>query len=255
MRFLDTRLDPTLRTDADLANLAWFGAVGAVVGPPVLERVETAAELIAAFRHAVESEVPRVRAAGLDAALILGVDAASRPRRSHPEVFHHLEVLAASGTLAGIGPIDIDDSVALLGQVEIAARHRLPGVVRIPPLGGAAAVEHAFDAANRLGDARPVLVLDGCDYTSLRAALDADAWVTVDVSPGGQGCDAVDMLVRFGDAALRRAMLASGASPAFDVLAIPRAAARLLDGGVPRAAVERVVHGNTAALFGLPPSR
>lgn len=192
----------------------------------------------------------RVSALGLDARVALGLHGAARPRREHSELWSELDTLAAAPAVAALGPTDAFDTAALDAHLAIASRHGLPVVVRLTAGGAGQAVDRALDAA-AAADLEPGrVVFEGCDFTSIRRVFDRGALASIDVSPLGLELGGPELVARYGATAVARCMFGSGAGPALDVLAIPRAALALRDAGVDEADVDRVVRGNAARVFG-----
>lgn len=249
--FFDGALAPRLRTDHDLENLAYFGATGAVCTFALRGDFDSAQQWIHAIEGEVQRELPRVAAAGLDAAPTCGVTSVARPKRTHRELWAWLDDQLASRRFVGVGILDTAHSDALRIQMELAERHVVPVAVRVRAHVGAAAVDEVIDAAREAGLAAARLVLHGCDYTNIRRAFAAGANVALDVSPAGDREAAVDVVARYEEAAASKVIFAAAGQAPFDVLAMPRALDELAERGVDKGTIAAVATDNTRALYGL----
>ena len=248
MRFFDGWLNASLRSDADLSNLAYFGAAGALVTPPVRRELRDADEA-RAMLEGVLLERARVIEAGIRAAVALGVHPEARPRRTHLELWPWLAERLAEPEVDALGVISLGHEESASVQCELAARAAKPVVVAIEPRAGADAVSRTAALAAEAGVPSNRLFMVGCDYTSCRAALELGALVGIDVSPAGLGTAGADLIIRYGDAGSQRFALASAGAPACDVLAVAKVACAVRDAGMKPPAVDGILYGNAARFF------
>lgn len=251
MKFFDVTLRADLRTDADLANLVYFGLRGALV---VCPEGAAADDSIRAEERFDETIVATDRLAGLHGLVTssaIGVRSSTAPRRAHPELQDALTGRATAGVLGAIGPIewpDAEDTAAW--QFSAAAASQLPVLVEVRPRTGEGPVRELGRLAEAQGVAPSDVVLLGCDFTNVRSAVAAGFWIVADLSPGGIGWEAgADLAERYGDRLARRMMLAISGHASFDVLAAARFAERLRRGDLNPAVVEGILWGNAHARF------
>lgn len=253
MKFFDAALRADLRSEADFANLAYFGLCGALFVAPRGARSDSAERVIDRFertRHRAEAYAAEHR---VPAGVGLGLIARSAPRRAHPEVRVELEKLAAKNALSAVGPIEWpDESEVAQWQLELAAAHGLPVLVELPPRLGSAVVGTLFEAAAAAGVAGEQLVVVGVDFTNVRSIADRGAYTVADLSPAGLGWEAAaDLVERYQRAISRRMMLSASAHASFDVLAAARFAERLRNSKLNPDELERILWGNAIDAFSL----
>lgn len=190
----------------------------------------TARDVLRAFDRLIERDAPRVADAGIEPRVALGLLADVAPTRTHLEVYDRIAAEANAGRLAAIGPVEFSNPAVATPQVEVAAATGLPLLVRTSRA-GRAGVDSALAHASSLGVSPASIVFDGCGFTEVRAVLDGGAWASLDLSPDGLGAGAVDLVCRYGDLLVERAMFSAGGGSSIDVLAFARAAERLLEAG------------------------
>ncbi|MFT6399398.1 MAG: putative metal-dependent TIM-barrel fold hydrolase [Bradymonadia bacterium] len=251
MKFFDVALRADLRTEADLANLVYFGLEGALVvcgeGRPsddsvrVIERFD---ETIAAQGRLSLDHQIEVQAA-------IGLRASCAPRRAHPEVTEAMNERAVAGSLRAVGPIEWPDSTSTcLWQFEAARSNDLPVLVAVPPRTGEIPVHRLREFAQETGLEASDIVLFGCDFTNVRAAVQSGFWLVADLSLGGIGWEAgADLAERFGERVAARMMLSVSGHSGFDVLAAARFAERVRGGKLKPHVVEGILSANAQSRF------
>lgn len=244
----DARLSLARRSDLDIANLAYFGARGALVSISPDEPFDDGRSLVLALCDAADAFEQRVLGAMPESLLLVGVDERSRPDRRAPELLNALETLARRFDAGAVGPTSLADPL-FEDLAELAVSEGLPLLVDLgdTPAGTPTDV---LAALSSFGLAPERVVFLGVDYTNVRAALASGAHFILDLEPDQGGAGAVDLLIRYGDQAFRRAVLASAGEEAFDVIALSSARDRLVASGVRRDLVVAATGGNARAFFG-----
>ena len=234
---IDVALAPELRTDLDLTNLAWFGVrrcVACVASPPA---PRSTGALLDGWSVAADEARSRLEAAGIGVIISRTIVPAALPRRAHFDLWDRLAVDAPGAPLALAGT-PATRAPWLEPAAQLCVRSGAPLLLRVPPRTSATrATAEVRDCLNA-GLPPSHVVLVGCDYASVRAALDTGAAAVLDASPGALGVDgAVDLLTRYGRPLWRLAMVTIASAPLIDVVAPMKLDERL-----------RVAIGETAAL-------
>ena len=259
MTFFDGHLRAGSLRSADLADLAFFGVVGALVAAGD-EPSASAPAISRAWTAVVGVEVRRLRRAGLAGYAALGIHPRRIPRRGLEALLAELpDHLGRRGVVA-LGAIGLEagggaEEAVFVRQLELARELRLPVIVTTPwrdkervTRRTIAVLRESQLEPRRVrvdqASARTVRMIRACGYS---AGLSLS-------SSGGRG-DPLDESVR-----LVRSMgpegivlcSATGEGPG-DLLAIPRAAARMAKAGLSAAVVTRVCRDNALALLGVDP--
>lgn len=253
MKFFDAALRADLRTEADLANLAYFGLRGALLVNEQGTSADSADHVIRRFSVAVRRSAELTAQHGLETRVSLGLDAEAAPRRAHPEVLSAIERHAADDSIAAIGPIRWPDTTPTAGwQLDAAAALGLALIAQVAPHSGTAPLDSLIAEALSRGVERDRIIVMGVDFTSVRTVLDRGLRWVADLSPAGAGWEAAAELVeRHGEPVTKRMMLSISSHESFDVLAAARLAERLRCGTLNPESVDRILWGNAAAAFGL----
>jgi uncharacterized protein len=254
--WFDACLHPGSLVPRDLQDLAFFRVAGALVLP---EAPATAtADAVRQGWEAGAAAARRLRRSGLVAMAAAAVDPRAIPLRGLEALLADLPHALGRPEVGAIGVVGLSaggelEERILLRQLELARELRLPVVAQ--------AFRHGRDKLTRrllalLRDAElepgRALVL-GAEAPVVKAIRACGHLAVLPLSGGGPGRDPIDdavSLVRAlgpeGIALGSDAGLAGG-----DLLALPRAADRLLRSGLSGPVVRRVCGGNARAFLGL----
>jgi predicted metal-dependent TIM-barrel fold hydrolase len=249
VKLFDAQLHAAALRQGDLEDLRFFGVAGALV--PAADGA-AAAPAVASAWDGLAGVIRRMERAGLAAWGAAGVHPRWIPRRGLEALLAELPEHLGRRRVAALGPVGLDgggprEEEVLLRQLALARELRRPVLVWTPP-------------GDRLRATRRVVaLLREAGVEAGRALVVADAGTARLV----RGCGQVAALLLTGrgleDAVrLVRAQgpdgiaLASGAGDgAGDLLALPRAAARLAKAGLSAAVIRRACGENARRALGI----
>ncbi|MEW6432814.1 MAG: TatD family hydrolase [Myxococcota bacterium] len=252
---VDPRVHPRALDDRDLETLLEFGITGVVVVADASPSPHTPAGLFEHFEDLLGHELPRLERAGLHAWAALGVHPAVLPRRG---LFHVLETLPSylsGGRVVALGLLGLSrggphEEEALLEQLALARRFNLPALVTTPAAQREAVTKRLLTVL-RDGKLPPERIcVDGAVGRTVRVIRELGFYAGLTLHPDHLAVErAVTLVKQLGP---ERLVLSSAAGDgASELLAVSRAAHRLLAAGLSRRVVERVARENAAALLGL----
>lgn len=256
MTFFDGHLRAGSLRAADLADLAFFGVAGALVAAGD-EAPATAPGISRAWTAVAGVEVRRVRRAGLAGYAALGIHPRRIPRRGLEALLAELpDHLGRRGVVA-LGAIGLEtgggaEEAVFLRQLELARELRLPVVVTTPWREKERVTRRTIGIL-RESQLEPRRVrVDQADSRTVRMIRACGYFAGLSLS-GGARPDPIDEAVR-----LVRTMgpegivlcSATGEGPG-DLLALPRAAARMSKAGLSDAVIRRACRDNALALIGI----
>lgn len=259
MELFDAELHPLALRAGDLADLRYFGVAGALV--PADDAVPAASRevLRRGWDALAQGALRRLGRAGLAGYAAIGIHPRRIPWRGLEALLAELPDFLGRRHVLALGAIGLDEGgpreeAVFSRQLELARELRRPVVVHTPWRAKeritrrtlALLREHELDPARVLvlrTDARTVKMVRACGYAA-------------GLSLSGGGGDALEEAVRLvASRGPEGLVLGSGAGDgAGDLLALPRAAARLAKAGLSAAVVRRVCGGNALALLGLTPA-
>jgi predicted metal-dependent TIM-barrel fold hydrolase len=247
----DLWLEPGGLTRSDLEHLFYFGMRAALVTPPETPRAENAQEVVARWEALLANELPRLLEAGIAPYALLGIPGRMRPPRGFEPALHRLASLVGRPRVVGIGPVELvsddpSEEHALRRHLEVAQELGRPLLARTDPSLRAA---RRLVAALQQGAADPeqVLIL-GSGPAALRLVRGCGYWAGLRVGAGHLSPAAAAALVsRHGSEGI--ALASAAGSGQADLLALPKAAAALVQAGISRQVVRRVVFENAAAFL------
>jgi len=253
--FFDARLLARSLRPPDLDDLRFFGVGGALVPTDDAGVPGSAEALRDAWAEISGPALRRLRRAGLLARAALGVHPRRIPPRGLEALLHELPDFLGRPGVAAIGEVGLHEGGPreerlLLRQLELAATLRLPVAIHLP-WGRRPAVTRRLLALLREAEVDPARVLVPADARTVRTVRACGHAVLLSLSGGG-GAGALEEAVRLVRALGPEGLvLASGAGEAGgDLLALPRAAARLAKAGLSPAVVRRVCGENALQLLG-----
>jgi len=251
----DGELHPLGLRPGDLADLEFFGVAGALtVADPVTPVTRKA--LRRSWDALATGASRRLGRAGLDGYAALGIHPGWIPWRGLEALLAELPELLGCPRVVAIGAVGLEEGglreeVVFGRQIELAREVRLPLVVhtpwrskeRITRRSLAILREHEWEPGRALvvrADARTVRMIRACGYSA-----------GISLSATGGASDPIDEAVRLvASLGSEGLVLCSGAGEgAGDLLALPRAAARLAKAGLSRAVVRRVCGENVVRLL------
>ena len=243
-------------TARDVADLRFFGVTGALCFSE-----EPASDTAAAVRRTWERlagpALQRLRGQGLAAYAALGVHPRRIPWRGLEALLAELPDLLGRPGVVAIGEIGLEEGggreeEVFARQLELARELRLPVVVRTPWQDKMRLTRRAL-ALLRQAEVEPSRVLvAGADPRTVRTVLACGYRAVVSLSEGRAG--ALEWAARLvGSLGPEGLVLASGAGEGGDLLALPRAADRLVRAGLSEAVVRRVCGLNALAALRLEP--
>jgi predicted metal-dependent TIM-barrel fold hydrolase len=256
LQYFDAHVRAEALDDERLENLAYFNVRTVLLAAHAPRGFETSHDVLAYFNELVTSDVTRLRSAGVDAAVALGVHPRAVPRRAHYELWRELPVALTDPAVVALGELALErggrgEEALLLRQLGVARDLGLPVLVSPGPQEQSRRIRRILElvAEARVPPAR--VLVNHVDFTSLRPVLEAGCSAGVTIGPSFLAPDeATELIRRYGDGALERCAFGSSLSegPA-DVLALPKAAMALLQGGFSGSQVRRLVWGNAYRLF------
>lgn len=252
---VDPRVHPQGLDDRDLETLLEFGITGVVAVADATAHPHTPDGLFAHFEHLLGRELPRLERAGLHAWAALGVHPAVLPRRGLLHVLETLPGYLKGGRVVALGLLGLwkggpHEEEALLEQLALARRFNLPALVTTPEAQREAVTKRLLTVL-RDGKLPPGRILvDGAVGRTVRVIRELGFYAGLTLHPDHLAVErAVALVKQLGP---ERLVLSSAAGDgASELLAVSRAAHRLLGAGLSRRVVERVARENAATLLGL----
>ncbi|MBX7100174.1 MAG: hydrolase TatD [Myxococcaceae bacterium] len=252
----DLRLHPDTLSDADLVTLQTFGVRAVLAAPHATEGPTPPKELLAAFEHLVEVQLPRLERAGLRAFAMLGVPGPALPRRGLSEVLQALPALLRAGTVRAIGPLGLGSSAspahadALLEQLTLARSLRLPAVVLTPARARERVTRQTLALLKRSRLPPATVAVEGATGVTLPLILGQGHHACLCLHPDALRAEKVPALVA--RAGPERLLLSSAAGAgAADLVAIPRALHLLGKAGLSRPVLAAVGQRTAERFLGL----
>jgi uncharacterized protein len=247
----DLWLEPGGLTEADLGHLFYFGLRAALVTFPETPRAESGQEVVGRWEALLSSELPRLLEAGIAPFALLGIPGRMRPRRGFEPALHRLASFLGRPRAVAIGPVELatddpSEEHALRRHLEVAQELRRPLVARTGPTLRAT---RRLVATLQQGGADPDQVLiQGTGPAALRLVRGCGYWASLRVGAGHlTPATAAALINRHGSEGITLAS-AAGSGHA-DLLALPKAAAALIQAGISRSVVRRVVFENAAGFL------
>jgi len=259
MELFDAEVHPLTLRAGDLADLRYFGVTGALAASDDAAPAATREALRRGWDALAPGALRRLGRAGLAGYAAVGIHPRRIPWRGLEALLAELPDFLGRRHVLALGAIGLDEGgpreeAVFTRQLELARELRRPVVVhtpwrakeRITRRALALLREHELEPALVLvlrTDARTVKMVRACGYA---------AGLSLSAGSGDAIEEAVRLVASLGPEGL---VLGSGAGDgAGDLLALPRAAARLAKAGLSAAVVRRVCGGNALALLGLTPA-
>lgn len=252
---VDPRVHPQALDDRDLETLLVFGVTGVVLVADATAFPHTPAGLFEHFEHLLAKQLPRFERAGLHAWAALGVHPAVVPRRGLLHVLETLPSYLSGGKVVALGLLGLQqggphEEEALLEQLAVARRFNLPALVTTP-VAQRETITRRLLTVLRDGKLPPGRILvDGAVKRTVRVIRELGFFAGLTLHPDHLTVERAVALVR--QLGPERLVLSSAAGDgASDLLALSRAANRLVATGLSRRVAERVARDNVAGLLGL----
>lgn len=257
MNWFDAELHPLVLRRGDLADLRFFGVAGALAAadapaPATREATRRGWDAVSA------DGVRRLRRAGIAGVAAVGIHPRAIPWRGLEALLAELPDFLGRPHVVAVGAVGLEEGGAreemvFARQLELARELRLPVVVHTPWRAKERVTRRALAMLREHDlDARRVLVLRA-DARTVRMIRAFGYAAGLSLSSSAGGGDALDEAVR-----LVRSLGAEGVvlgSGAGDLLALPRAAARMAKAALSPAVVRRVCGGNVRSLLGVDEGR
>jgi len=249
LALFDVALQSTRLDEADLNRLRFFEVQGVLVSPePSPFKLST--DPLGGIAELGEQEVPRLRRAGLKAFATLALPADVGVGPELEQALHRLTPLLGDSRVVAIGPCR---AIGNTGQEHVFARHaelarelNRPFLAETPPRVEIREVRRLLSLLRECRVQPERTLLLGLPWASLRLALEYGYFVALTVA-GTRHSPAklLDAVNRLGG---QRLMLGSGGG---DYLAVPKAAATLEEGAIPRSVRRRLLWSNAIELLRL----
>ncbi len=258
LTLFDAQLHPLALRRGDLEDLRFFGVSGGLAIADDSVTPTTREALRRSWDTLATDVARRFARAGLAGYTALGVHPRRIPWRGLEALLADLPELLGRPRVVAIGAVGLEEGgpreeAVFSRQLELARELRLPVVVHTPwnekerVTRRALAIlrEHELDPERVLvtgADARTLRMIRACGYAA-----------GISLSATGGASDPIDEAVRLvASLGSEGLALSSGAGDgAGDLLALPRAAARLAKSGLSRAVVRRVCGENAVRLLGV----
>jgi predicted metal-dependent TIM-barrel fold hydrolase len=253
----DALLHPASLRGGDLEDLRFFGVGGALACADA--GAGSAPEVARGWSALAGPVLRRMRRAGVAGYAAVGVHPLLIPRRGLEALLAELPEHLGRPRVVAVGPVGVEhggrrEEEVLARQLALAAELRRPALVHTPSRDRERLTRRALAVLREaeVPPERALVVADARTVRMIRACGHAAALSLAD--PGGRGApidDAVRIVRALGAEGIA---LASGAGDgAGDLLALPRAAARLAKAGLSAAVIRRVCGENVRALLGVEP--
>jgi predicted metal-dependent TIM-barrel fold hydrolase len=258
MELFDAELYPLALRAGDLADLRFFGVAGALAPSGDAVPAATREALRRGWDALAPGALRRLGRAGVAGYAAVGIHPRRIPWRGLEALLAELPDFLGRRRVLALGTIGLDEGgpreeAVFARQLELARELRRAVVVHTPWRAKeritrrtlALLREHELDPARVLvlrTDSRTVKMVRACGYAA-----------GLSLSSPAEGGDALEEAVRLvASRGPEGLVLGSGAGDgAGDLLALPRAAARLAKAGLSAAVIRRVCGGNALALLGL----
>lgn len=252
--WFDALLHARALSARDLSDLRFFEVTGALVPSDDAVGPGGAAAVRKGWRETVAA-VRRLRAAGMAAYAALGVHPRRIPARGLEALLAALPEALGRAEVAAVGAVGLSEGTpleerVLLRQLELARELRLPVVAAVPAGGRERLTRRTLALLQEAALEPGQVLLTGVEERTVRAVRACGHLACLSLSAGGApgaGADAgIDQAVRVVTALGPEGLvLGSGAGlSGGDLLALPRAADRLLRAGLSLAVVRRVCASN-----------
>jgi hypothetical protein len=255
--FFDAHLRGASLTDRDVADIRFFGVVGAL--SPLVDRgvAATAADLRRDWEGVVLA-MTRLRRAGLGAFAALSVPPGRIPARGTEALLAELPELLSRRAVVAIGPVGPGSGTPreeelFSRQLEMARELRRPVMVATPPRDHVRSTRRAIAALRESGIPPERVLVDGADAHTVRILRSVGYCAVLSLSTGRSALDVAARLVRsLGPEGI--ALASHAGDGVGDLLALPRAADRMARIGLSDAVIRRVCGRNALAALGLAPA-
>jgi predicted metal-dependent TIM-barrel fold hydrolase len=249
----DARLQARSLSRGDLEDLRFFGVTGALLSMDDAVAPLTAEAVRRAWAELAGPVLRRLRRAGLQGRVALGLHPRRIPFRGLEALLHELPDFLGRPGAAAIGAVGLEEcgpreEQVLERQLELAASLRLPVIVHLPWRDREKAARRLL-AILRASELPPERALVPVDARTVRTVRGCGHAAALSLSAGGAIDEAVRLVRAMGAEGM---VLGSDAGEAGgDLLALPRAAARLEKAGLSAAVIRRVCGGNARELLGM----
>lgn len=255
IRAIDAHVVSAGLREADLHTLARLGVervVASLRDLPGPDLPFTA--WIKAFERFVAKEPVRWRRTGIEASCLIGVPPALAPQIGFEALLHDLQPFFAAPTVAGIGPLVIDPSIAdqrfvARRQLEMAAALRRPVWIAPAARSGADGLRRVLDLVQATQIDPGLVVMERVVPGLVPELVGAGVHLALEASRNRLENEQIASLVALHGAS--RVILTSHAGESgADLVAVPATVAGLHDAGLADDVIERVAWRNALDLIG-----
>lgn len=247
------RVHPAGLSDADLETLQVFGVRRVLAVADATAHPATADGLLAHFDELVGPQLTRLRRAGLDAAVALGVHPQVVPRRGLTQVLDALPGYFEQAYVVALGQLGLKTASsleveALLAQLAIAHQFKRPALVSAPLDDTERLTRKILSTVQQSELAPGRVLLEGANGKTVRGVLALGFWAGLTVHPTQLPVERAVALVRsLGPTKLILSDAAGFGSS--DIVSLGRAAHRLKKAGLSNRVIRLVTHDHAASLF------
>jgi predicted metal-dependent TIM-barrel fold hydrolase len=245
----DAQLESHALTDADLDRLRFFDVRGALVAPEI-SAFKMSVDPFDRVERLEEEEIPRLRGAGLKAFASLALPDGIAVGGDLERALQRLTPLIGDSRVVAVGPCAPRDGAAaehvFARHAELARELHRPFLAMAPPRAQIREVRRLLSLLreSQLSPERTLVL--GLPWASLRLALEYGYRVALTLAGTRQsGTKLLELVRHLGG---QRLLAGSGGG---DFLAVPKAAAVLEEGEVPRSVRRRLFWSNAVEFLGV----
>jgi predicted metal-dependent TIM-barrel fold hydrolase len=239
----DVALQSSRLSADDLSRLSFFEVRGALISPEPSRFVLATDQGDQATRDLAEREIPRLRRAGLLAFGALGLPPEIGVGGELEQALHHLTPRLGDNRVVAVGPSFLRGGAiaehVFTRQAELARALDRPFLAAVSPQAEIREVRRLLSLLRECAIAPERTLLLGLPWAGLRLAIEYGYFAALTfagVHP--PGAKLLEVVNRLGG---QRLVLGSGGG---DFLALPKAAALLEEGAIPRSVRRRLLWGN-----------
>jgi predicted metal-dependent TIM-barrel fold hydrolase len=242
LSLFDIALQSGPLSEADLRRLRYFEVRGALVAPEI-SAFRLSADPLESAGQLEETEIARLRAAGLKAFASLALPSNTSVGGELEQSLQRLTPLIGDSRVVAVGPCVARGGAAeehvFSRQAELARDLQRPFVAAAPPRAQIREVRRLLTLLRESKIAPERTLVVGLPWASLRLALEYGYCVALTLSGARQsGTRLLELVSHLGG---QRLLIGSGGG---DFLAVPKAAATLEEGKVPRSVRRRLLWSN-----------
>jgi len=254
MAFFDPYLFSDVRSDEDLANLAFFGTTHVVTSANAPHRFDHADQVHRYLHHLLYAEAQRLRDAQLTPLVALGVHPRAAPLRPLRTLWPQLLTLAQHPNVVALGELGWVDATPqeytlVETQLDVAASLGLPCLIRLPLRRQRAALRQLLACLRRTQVEPQRVMITNPDEEMLPRLLEAGFKVALQPRFARLSMAGLMAALRQPTGASQSCLSAALTEGPADVLAIRHTVDALHREGLEDALLKRLSHDNAALFF------